>query len=1504
MKTETLQGFQLSPQQKRLWLLQQDSQIYLSQAVIEIAGKVDLKLLQLAIQKNIDRQDILRTNFYRRSGISIPFQVIVDSKKIAWQSIDLSYLNKQEIELKLLELLHLEKSANFNLESNSLLRLLLLTLDSYHYYLIITLPSLCADSQTLNNLVQELSQSYSLCLQGKDFLEEPLQYIQFSEWQNELLTEAIETRGDYWQQQLKHREALILPGEIYNNKKLEIKANIYSCQLEKQLIPKINSVISKYNTNLSDFILACWYILIWKLTNKAEITLANLFTGRKYEELENTLGLLAQFLPVNCTVAKQFTVPEILSSLENNLHQVEQYQEYYLSELETIRELPLPIGFEFEQFPNKYNANGVSFSLYKKDVHLENFKIKLTCYQKSDSLITEFNYDSNKFSLETINRLARQFHTLVASIINNPEGIVGELNILDRPQLHQLLVEFNNTTTNYPQDKCIHQLFEAQVNKTPDNIAVVFESKQLTYGELNQKADILANYLQQKGVKPENLVALYLERSLDTIIGLLAILKTGAAYLPLDSALPPEGLTFRLQDAGVSVLLTQQSLLSKIPSNIPEVICLDTDWKTIENQTLSHNEIEKVEGETGRRGDGESFYSRQFEIIPQKYTTENQDSIHHKVELDNLVYAIYTSGSTGTPKAVAIAHRQLINYVYSIVERFQISPGATFATVSTFAADLGNTMVFPALCTGGCLHIISQETASDPQEFSNYCQHHPIDYLKIVPSHLSALLASSSEAGFLPRKQLILGGEASNWQLIAKIRQQKPHCQIFNHYGPTETTVGVLTYKITREMGRRKEEKNSSNTVPIGKPLANTQVYILDEQLQPVPIGVPGELYIGGAQVSSGYLNQPELTQEKFISIPPAPLSKGGLRGDRLYKTGDLAKYLSDGNIEFLGRIDRQVKIRGFRIELGEIESKLQEHPGIESVVVIANEESLDNKRLIAYVVTNPQFRLLHQNQNTTIASELRSFCVDRFPEYMIPSAFVVLKALPLTANGKIDYQALPTPEQTRPELEQLYIAPRSHLEQKLAAIWTEVLGLERIGINDNFFDLGGHSLLITQLLAKVRNTFDLELPLKDLFNAPTIADLAKKLGEEEKGRRGDKEEEETRKTVINLHSETILDADIVPSNKSLNIPTTPNSIFLTGATGFLGAFLLNELLQKTAADIYCLIRAENSTLAQERIETKLKSYLLWDESFRKRIIPVVGDLSQPLLGLSTDRFAELASKIDVIYHNGAWVNFTYPYSQLKAANVLGTQEVLRLAVQKQVKPVHFISTIGVVGAADPILETITEDTPIDRSEYIEDGYTQSKWVAEKLVTIASDRGVPISIYRPGRIAGHSKTGVCNPDDHTFRMIRGCLQLGSVPQDDSLVNITPVDYAVSAIVNLSSQPESLGKTFHLFNPQPTPWDEVVNSIKALGYPLQQVNYQEWRKELLATVAESSDNPLSPLVSIFTKNETETAIEQKLDANNTNSGLAGTSIICPRCDRQLLNTYIAYLISKGWLAKPF
>jgi len=644
-------------------------------------------------------------------------------------------------------------------------------------------------------------------------------------------------------------------------------------------------------------------------------------------------------------------------------------------------------------------------------------------------------YQCHRFDTATITRMLGHLRTLLAGMVANPTQRLADLPMLTVAERQQLLVEWNNTSTVYPQDVCIHELFEAQAARTPDAVAVVCEEQELTYRELNIRANQLARYLQALGVTPEGLVSLCVERSLDMIVGLLGILKAGGAYVPLDPAYPQERLALILRDAQVSVVLTQPQLAAGFTGLQAQVVCLNTDWKRIAQESVTN---------------------------PVNKATPN-----------NLIYVIYTSGSTGVPKGVAIEHRQLCNYVYSVQERLALPNPCSFATVSTLAADLGNTMVFASLCTGGCLHILSQARVADPRAMADYFAHYAIDCLKIVPSHFAALHTSSHPEHMFPRRLLILGGEASRSEWVKSLQRLAPGCAILNHYGPTEATVGVLTYRVEEN-----QRFPRTSTPPLGRPLAKVQIYLLDQRLQPVPIGVQGELYIGGANLARGYLKRPALTAERFI---PHPFSDAP--GARLYKTGDLARYLPDGNIEFLGRSDYQVKIRGYRVELGEVEAALEQHPAIRQAVVCAQEDIQGNKRIVAYVVIYKETAIsLHT---------LRSFLQTKLPDYMVPAALVVLDTLPLTPNGKIDRQALPAPDQTRPPLCEAFVAPRTPTEELLAGIWAHVLGVESVGLHDNFFALGGHSLLAMKVVSRLRQIFQVDIPLRELFNAPTVASLA-----------------------------------------------------------------------------------------------------------------------------------------------------------------------------------------------------------------------------------------------------------------------------------------------------------------------------------------------------------------------------------------------------------------------------
>ncbi|MHC5777988.1 amino acid adenylation domain-containing protein, partial [Nostoc sp.] len=689
-----------------------------------------------------------------------------------------------------------------------------------------------------------------------------------------------------------------------------------------------------------------------------------------------------------------------------------------------------PFCFNFEEKAVKYCEGDVSFSIYKQFTCIDRFKIKLSGRLQDDSLIVDFHYDPYQFGAEDIERLLDQFHQLVKSAIKNPEAAISELEILSDRVKHQLLVQFNQTQADYPPDKCIHHLFQEQAERTPNNIAVAFENLQLTYTELNARANQLAYYLQKLGVKSEVLVGICVERSLEMIVGILGILKAGGAYVPLDPAYPQERLALMLEDAQTSVLLTQQHLLEGLPAHNARTICLDIDW----------------------------------EIIAQ----ENKENLTLRISAENLAYVIYTSGSTGKPKGVQIAHQNLVHSTTARIAYYQ-ERVTSFLLLSSFAFDSSVAGIFWTLCSGGILYLPQEGLQREVPKLVELIDQNHISHLLTLPSLYALLLEQAKPRQLISLRTLIVAGEACPTELVQRHLKLSSETSLFNEYGPTEGTVWSSVYHCC--------SSKLKTQVPIGRPIANTQIYLLDSHLHPVPLGVPGEVYISSNGIARGYLNCPDVTAEKFI---PNPLSEQV--GSHLYKTGDLARYLLDGNIEFLGRIDHQVKIRGYRIELGEVEAVLSQHPGVQSLAVIAREDELGHKRLVAYVVPHPE-----QSPNT---SDLRRFLQDKLPEYMMPSAFIRIKTLPHLPNGKIDIRALLASEIVKSELSGTFVAPRTSVEEILADIWTQVLRLKEVGIHDNFFELGGDSIISIQIVARA-NQAGLQLTPKQLFAHQTIAELA-----------------------------------------------------------------------------------------------------------------------------------------------------------------------------------------------------------------------------------------------------------------------------------------------------------------------------------------------------------------------------------------------------------------------------
>lgn len=1028
MSTNTTTGFRLSAEQERVCAQQGDTP-FVAQCTVLIDGTLRPDLLQQAINKVIQQHEILRTVYRRQTGLKLPFQVILDSSEAAWDSVDQAA----------------PPAPGLNLETGPVVHASLQSLAAEKHVLILGLPVLAADSRSLINLVAELGRAYTALLANESVEDEIMQYVDIVQWQTDLLqSEETKACRDYWRDysrsiDLAAAAAVTLPFETPCTVSATTLSSL-SIQLAAPLSQKLATIAAGEPHALESFLLTCYATLIGRLTTQSAIVLGCTLDGRKYEELESALGLFAKDVPLRVDVQPDLAFSTVLQQTKRAVTEAHQWQEGFswahFSESREATGPTLPFTFEYIDLGTSQKFDGITLTIAHHNVCREHAKLNVSLVKSATGFTLDFHYDSSLLNNDSVERISDYLQTLISSALASPEMPIGDLTLLGQPERDKLVLDWNQTSAPFPTT-CIHQLFEAQAASTPDRIALRSNEDTLTYRELNEAANQLAHHLQGLGIGPDSLVGICVDRSTALMVAVLAILKAGGAYVPLNADNPKPRLAQQL--VGATVLITEQKLLGQMPEMAGTTLCIDTQQDLWRGLPVTN---------------------------PSANTTP-----------ENLAYILYTSGSTGIPKGVAVRHRNLVNYTQAIANRLhleQYPDGLNFATVSTIAADLGNTCIYPALTSGGCLHIISYDVATDSQSFANYNAQHPIDVLKIVPSHLHALLQSSEAAQILPRKFLITGGEALTRNLVEQITSLAPACAILNHYGPTETTVGSLTLLLSDFAWQH----STSATIPIGRPIANTQIYVLDARQQLLPVGVPGELYISGEGVTAGYLNDPARTAERFL---PNPFSADPAA--RMYRTGDLVRYLPDGNVEFLGRSDDQVKIRGFRIELGEIEAVLAGHPSVKQAVVLARENQDGAKRLLSWFVLRTGL--------TTTTDELRNYLKQQLPDYMVPAAIMPLPRIPLTPNGKIDRQALPEPELH--EAKQ-YVAPRTPTEEVVCNIWAEVLRADRVSTEDSFFDLGGHSLLATQVISRIRRTLNVDLPLRSLFETPTVAAISEQI--------------------------------------------------------------------------------------------------------------------------------------------------------------------------------------------------------------------------------------------------------------------------------------------------------------------------------------------------------------------------------------------------------------------------
>jgi amino acid adenylation domain-containing protein len=1067
----------LSFAQARLWFLDQlqpNSSFYNIPLALRLIGQLNIAALQSSINAIIQRHEALRTNFATQEGQ--PVQVIASTLNCQLQVVNLLHLPESDREIEAQRLVNEQANRPFNLEREPLLRGTVLQLGETEYVLLLTMHHIISDGWSLGVFVRELTELYkAFCTGAPPSLPLlPVQYADFAVWQRQWLQgEILVPQLDYWKKQLLDAPVLLeLPTDRPRPAVLTFRGGYYYTALSLELSAELTALSKRAGVTLFMTLLAAFGTLLYRYSGQDNIVVGTPVANRNRREIEGLIGFFVNTLVLRTDLSGNPSFEQLLNRVREVAIGAYAHQdlpfEQLVEALQPTRDLSYTPLFQVmfaldDALVPSVELPELTVSSYAVEIGTAKFDLTLSMENTADGLVGEWEYNADLFDEVTIARMARHFQTLLEAIAANPIQPISQLPLLTETECHQLLVEWNNTFAEFPQDKCIHQLFEEQVERSPDAVALVFEGTELTYLQLNARANQLAHYLLSLGVEPEVLVGICVERSLEMVVGLLGILKAGGAYVPLDPAYPSERLAFMLEDSAVSVLLTQQRLVDRLPKHEAQIVCLDTQWEAI-----------------------------------AQYSSKN---IACDVKAENLAYVIYTSGSTGKPKGVTIQHRSLVNYTTAVSIEYEIekcdSESVAVATLgasallrtplekpkasadrilqfSSISFDVSAEEIYTSLTSGATLVLRTDSMLDSVGVFLQKCRDWEITVLALPTAYWHELTAFLSKETFvLPPslRLIIIGGEkALPERLKTWIEYVGQRVRLVNNYGPTEATVGATIYDCSAA-------NPASTQVPIGRPIRNVQTYILDRYQQPVPIGVPGELHIGGAGLARGYLDYPDLTQEKFI-----PNSLGNEPGLSLYKTGDKARYLPDGNIEFLGRIDNQVKIRGFRIELGEIETAISQHPSVKETVVIATENNTNNKQLVAYIVP--------QTEVAPSISDLRCFLKQKLPDYMIPAAFVMLDNLPLTPNGKVDHRALPEPE-LRPELSLTFVAPRTPIEEMLANIWASVLGIEKVGVHNNFFELGGHSLLAAQVISRARDTMSVELPLRSLFEAPTVATLA-----------------------------------------------------------------------------------------------------------------------------------------------------------------------------------------------------------------------------------------------------------------------------------------------------------------------------------------------------------------------------------------------------------------------------
>lgn len=1049
-RRSSLEPAPLSYNQQGLWVLNQlmpGTSLYHTPMAVRLTGTLDASALQRALNAIVARHDALRTTFTTLDGS--PSQFVAPEVRLDLPLTDLSGVAAADREAEAKRLLQHESRKPFDLSQGPLVRALLVRLAAQEYILLVTMHHIVTDGWSMGIFQRELSAFYQAAISGEaaNLPELAIQYPDYSSWQRRWFAgELYESQLSYWRKQFDPLpRGLELPADHPRQKAnahQAFRGAHHTICLSKELTTDLKNLSQKQGATLFMTLLAAYEVLLQRYSGEDDIVVGTPMAGRQMPETEHLIGLFINTLPLRTSLAGDPTFAEVLGRVKDSALGAFAHQdlpfERMVKELHPERSLSRNPLFQVlfvlqneEILPLEFP--GLVTEHFRLGNTMANFDLTLDIVEKDGELVCLFESNADLFESETIVRLMGHFRTLIEAAVANPDQAISSLPMLTAAERQQVLIEWNDTATNYPSHSSIQELFEQQVRDTPDAVALVCVDRQVTYRELNSRANQLAHYLRRRGVTPDTCVGLCLQRSVEMITVLLGILKAGGAYVPLDPEYPQARLEFMVKDAHVPVLITERGLAKNLPLNATEVIYL--------------------------------------EELPAKIDSESTSDPEVQTTSDNLAYVMYTSGSTGQPKGVAVTHRNVVRLVRN-TNYASFGADEVFLQSATISFDASTFEIWGSLLNGARLALMPPGCAS-LRDMGKAIKRFQVTTLWLTAG-LFHLMVDNHLEDLQGVRQLLAGGDVLSVPHVQQVLAELKDCRLINGYGPTENTTFTCCHTITDPV---------DGSVPIGRPISNTSVYIVDRAMNPVPIGIAGELYIGGDGVARGYLNRPELNAERFV---PDPFSQSPEA--RLYRTGDLVRYRPNGEIEFLGRIDNQVKVRGFRVELGEIESALTEHPAVREAVVVARKDNGD-KHLAAYLVP--------ANGVQPSIEEIRQFLGEKLPDHMVPSVMVVIESLPLSPTGKVDRLALPSINDLKPATLKGFAAATDALELKLTRIWERVLGVRSISVNDNFFELGGHSLLAVRLFAQIEKSFGRDLPLATLFQAPTIKQLARVLREE-----------------------------------------------------------------------------------------------------------------------------------------------------------------------------------------------------------------------------------------------------------------------------------------------------------------------------------------------------------------------------------------------------------------------